>query len=110
MLHVKTQLDSRSNLINILPARTSGANELFFYLALSDDEIGCNDQHVLSLLTFQSKLKSIVTARTTHLASPAATEMGTHHTRWRTIHTLPSLSVSIRANQPKSSGTMKRKI
>lgn len=57
MLHVKTQLDSRSDLIDILPARASGANEFFFYLALSDDEIGCNNQHALSLLIFQSKLK-----------------------------------------------------
>jgi len=60
MLHIKTQLDSRSDLIDILPAWASRANEFFFYLAFGDDEIGCNNQHTLSLLIFQSKLKPIV--------------------------------------------------
>ncbi len=65
MRHIKTQLDSRRDLIDILPAWAGGANEFFFYLALSDDEIGCNDQHALSLLIV--KLKSIV-SHCTHTA------------------------------------------
>ena len=43
MLHVKPQLDRGSDLIDILPAWASGANEFFFDFALSDSEIGCNN-------------------------------------------------------------------
>ena len=43
MLHIETQLDSRSDLIDILPAWAGGANEFFFYLVFGNDEIGCND-------------------------------------------------------------------
>jgi hypothetical protein len=60
MLHIKPQLDCRRDLIDILPAWAGGANEFFFDLVLGDGEIVCNDQHALSLLMFQSKLKSII--------------------------------------------------